>query len=151
MTGGAQLCSRAARASLAGACPMLPLPASLAAANATGAAADGDADAAAAAWDLLSHCGGGGGAAPCVAAVGDYIVAEGCCAATVAAARRRWRADVLSHPRLGRRFRVAWGGGRLQVALPSPPFLAAPLGGAAAACRWPSPPLPSGYFLRRDG
>ncbi len=116
----AQFCTRAAGPFLAGACPLLPSPSVVAYSNASNTS--GASFAANGAWDLLSRGGGGNPTgAPCAAAMENYLVAEGCCAATVAAAGRRWRADVLSHPGLGRRFRVAWGGGRLQVlsALPS--------------------------------
>ncbi len=58
-----------------------------------------------------------------MAAIENYLVEEGCCAATVAAVRRQWRANVFSHPDLGRRFRVSWGGGRLQVLCTAPSCL----------------------------
>jgi hypothetical protein len=104
------MCNRGARPYLAGACPLLPTPSS-AAANASYAA-----DTNGGAWDFLNQgVASSPSAAQCAEAVGNYLVVEGCCAATVVVARRRWRADVLSHPALGRRFRVAWGGGRLQV------------------------------------
>jgi hypothetical protein len=70
------------------------------------------------AWDILNYCGASGSISSrtsCAAAVEDYLVSEGCCAATIEEARRQWRTDVLSHLRLGRHFRVAWGGGQLQV------------------------------------
>ncbi len=54
-------------------------------------------------------CGSG-----CSAQVAEMVFREGCCAATLASAEARWIADMTGNYALGSRFRVDWGGGRVE-------------------------------------
>ena len=57
---------------------------------------------------------GGNCASTCSAQVADLVYEEGCCAGTLVEAQARWLSDVTGNQCLGARFRVDWGGGRIE-------------------------------------